>query len=270
MLNCCIRHKISHTHRLHSPHSPSVSSTISKSSPEPEFHSPTSSLSFSQRITQQISHDDTLEGKEMTENEDDQTGNEDCKRPSQSISSSGDEFFEANESLDSNPVTQNENGNESAKNESETDILSLESLSIKRTESPSIKPKRVELKPTLQDPLSFFSSEEDMKPLIITKPDKPDKPVSDRAGALKPYKGLILIETGKLLYVPETQVSCLSVCLSVCLSLSVSVCLSVSMYVCIYLCIYVICMYVCIHICKYVCIYVCMYVLPQSVDRRVC
>ena len=218
MLNCCIRHKISHTHRLHSPHSPSVSSTITKSSPEPEYHSPTSSLSFSQRITQQLSHDDTLEGKEMTENEDDQTGNEDCKRPSQSTSSSGDEFFEANESLDSNPVTQNENGNESVKNENATDILSLESLSIKSSESPSIKPKSVELKPTLQDPLSFFSSEEDMKPLIIIKPDKLDKPdklVSDRAGALKPYKDLILIETGKPLYVPETQVSCLSVCLSV-------------------------------------------------------
>ena len=244
MLNCCIRHKISHTHRLHSPHSPSVSSTITKSSPEPEFDSPTSSLSFSQRITQQLSHDDTLEGKEMTENEDDQTGNEDCKRPSQSTSSSGDEFFEANESVDSNPVTQNENGNESVKNESATDILSLESLSIKSSESPSIKPKSVELKPTLQDPLSFFSSEEDMKPLIIIKPDKPDKLVSDRAGALKPYKDLILIETGKPLYVPETQVSCLSVCLSVCMS----VCIHVYMYVCY--------MYVCVYVCM---LYVCMY-----------
>ena len=263
MLNCCIRHKISHTHRLHSPHSPSVSSTITKSSPEPEFDSPTSSLSFSQRITQQLSHGDTLEGKEMTENEDDQTGNEDCKRPSQSTSSSGDEFFEANESVDSNPVTQNENGNESVKNESATDILSLESLSIKSSESPSIKPKSVELKPTLQDPLSFFSSEEDMKPLIIVKPDKPDKLVSDRAGALKPYKDLILIETGKPLYVPETQVSCLSVCLSVCLY--------ECMYTCIYVCMLYVCMCVCMYVvCMYVYIYISMYVLPQIAGRKVC
>ena len=264
MLNCCIRHKISHTHRLHSPHSPSVSSTITKSSPQPEFDSPTSSLSFSQRITQQLSHDDTLEGKEMTENEDDQTGNEDCKRPSQSTSSSGDEFFEANESVDSNPVTQNENGNESVKNESATDILSLESLSIKSSESPSIKPKSVELKPTLQDPLSFFSSEEDMKPLIIIKPDKLDKLdklVSDRAGALKPYKDLILIETGKPLYVPETQVS-LSVCLSVCMS----VCIHVYMYVCyMYVCVYVCYMYVCM----YTYMYVCMYCHKAQTERYV-
>lgn len=164
MLNCCIQHKLSHAQRRG--RSVSSSSRTSKSSAEPEFLSPSSSLSFSQR---KLSNRNSPEDQGTSEDDE-------------------DEFFEANET----PPTETS---------LERSIKEL-SLTERSARSPVVKAKLVDLKPADVDPLSLLSSDLNTTATSNISEVSP----ADRMGALKPYKDLVLLKTGEPLYVPETQV----------------------------------------------------------------
>ena len=81
--------------------------------------------------------------------------------------------------------------------------------------SPSVKPRSVDLKPTANDPLSLLNDEDDEEggafpanQEVVSQEKSDIAPTEGRVGALRPYKDLVLLRTGKPLYVPETQVSC--------------------------------------------------------------
>lgn len=183
MLNNCIRHKVSHTQKLHfQPSSLSKPSASTRgSSTEPEYHSPVSSLSFSQRVHQQVS-----------------------KSNSPPSNSSDDEFYEAQEALDSD---QNGGNSEPStdKDKGHLKIDSSKNTSELSTESPSLTPKKLDLEPTSIDPLSS-SLTDNIEEEIIQKLDTSH----NRSGALEQCKDLLLLATGEPLFVPETQVNCTS------------------------------------------------------------
>lgn len=184
MLNNCIRHKITHTQKLYSTSNCSQSETRN-SSQDSEFQSPTSSLSFSQRVSRQVSQEDSIPNVLRTSN------------------SSDDEFYEAQEALDSDSnshsKTENESGKTPVKNDLRTDNLFEET---NHSESPRIASKKLLLEPVSIDPLSLFANEDEIGPPPIHQEIR-----VGRIGALEPYKNLLLIVTGEPLYVPETQVS---------------------------------------------------------------
>ena len=173
MLNSCIRHKISHTQKLYyksSPSHKSSKSTAPRESSTEHHDSPLSSLSFSQR---QVSHQAKT-------------------TPIASTSSSDDEFYEAQEALDSDE--NNEKINEPLTEQKQSKETEPRDHPI------SLTPKTLELEPTSIDPLSVnFDDEEE----IIQKSNIGQ----ERNGALHQYKDLLLLATGEPLFVPETQVN---------------------------------------------------------------
>ncbi len=191
MLNCCIGHKISHAQRRRTPSSSST--RTSRSSVEPEYHSPSSSLSYSQRIA----------GQEETVTINRTRDEADSKNDFHSCSSSDDEFFEAFETP----------SGELSSLEKSIKELSMDSI---RIGSPSIKPKTVDMRPVEIDPLSLLSDDYSV-PTTITNIDTSNVTTSSevveacnsntiRAGAVEQYKDLVLLRTGEPLYIPETQV----------------------------------------------------------------
>ena len=185
MLNSCIRHKITHTQKLHSTSTRSHSETRD-SSQNSDSQSPTSSLSFSQRVSKQVSQEDSTPKVLRASN-----------------SSDDDEFYEAQEAIDSDSNSQSKTENESektpVKNDLRTDNLFEETDESK---SPRIVSKKLHLEPVSIDPLSLFANEDEIGPPPIHQEIQ-----VGRIGALEPYKNLLLIATGEPLYVPETQVS---------------------------------------------------------------
>lgn len=187
MLNACIQHKLKQE-RLHSEAS-------SSSLPGDQFQSPTSSLSFSQRMLCQRS-----EGGE-------ETGVEQASEPSQrshsNSSSSSDEFFEAQESLQfshqSTPPLVTRTGADFSGSQEEPDGGGLD--------SPSTRPRDLNLQPVQGgcDPLSLLGGDEDEE--VILPRGKTDQSPHKRTGALRPYKDLVLIATGETMFEPVTQVS---------------------------------------------------------------
>ena len=182
MLNNCILHKISHAKRLHYAES-SSESTEFKHSPSPEGggeQSPTSSLSFSQRIQRQTSHDPKPHP---------QTPPSPTSNPKNTSSESEDEFFEAQEILD-----------ESHKQD----------LRTTSTSSIDSRTRKLDLEPLVNiDPLSLFASENEDNELFMSGGGAGGRGggVPVRIGALEPFKDLTLLKTGERLYVPETQVT---------------------------------------------------------------
>ena len=182
MLNNCILHKISHAKRLHYTES-SSESTEFKHSPSPEGggeQSPTSSLSFSQRIQRQTSHDPKPHP---------QTPPSPTSNPKSTSSESEDEFFEAQETLD-----------ESHKKD----------LRATSTSSIDSRTRKLDLEPLVNiDPLSLFASENEDNELFMSGGGGGGGGggVPVRIGALEPFKDLTLLKTGERLYVPETQVT---------------------------------------------------------------
>ena len=90
MLNNCILHKISHAKRLHYSQL-SAETSESKLSPTPEEQSPTSSLSFSQRIQRQTSS----EQQPLPQTPPSSTGYH-----KSTSTDSDEEFFEAQETIE--------------------------------------------------------------------------------------------------------------------------------------------------------------------------
>lgn len=165
MLNNCIGHKVSHTAKLHS--NPSASTE-----PKKEFHSPTTSLSFSQRAQRHYEEPGTTLKSTSSE--------------------SDDEFYEAQESLEQPKTNEASSSTMSLIKDIETDITYI-------ADSPSLAPRELNLEPVNIDPLSLFANEEDELIGISHKEER-------RIGALHPFKDLTLLVTGEELYVPETQV----------------------------------------------------------------
>ena len=212
MLNCCIQHKISHAQRRRTPSSSPA--RTSRSSVEPDqFHSPSSSLSYSQRVA----------GQEETMITTETRKDEDSKNDFHSCSSSDDEFFEAFETPKSETSLQK----------------SIKELSLDSTlkmDSPSVRPKSADLKPVAVDPLSLTTDDDYTIPsstttsgTVAVTTDVASTTIAGdtctneeteggsntpytRVGALEQYKDLILLRTGEPLYVPETQVSDYCLC----------------------------------------------------------
>ena len=208
MLNCCIQHKISHTQRLHSP--PSSSAVTSGSSQEPpELQTPTSSLSFSQRISSQLSLEENLSVGEEAKEESKTRQVRRSRSNHASSSSSEDEFFEA-------PESPTQLHKESSLERTIKELsLDDDSKVAGKLPSPSVKPRSVDLKPTANDPLSLLNDEDDEEggafpanQEAVSQEKSDIASTEGRVGALRPYKDLVLLRTGKPLYVPETQVSC--------------------------------------------------------------
>ena len=199
MLNCCIHHKISHARRGTSP---SPSPSTHRTSMEPDYHTPSSSLSYSQRISSQLSHEDEKESITM----DTPVAMDTTVTTDTADCSSDDEFYEALET----PTRLTE----SSESRLERSIreLSMDSNTFKTCPSPNLTPKTADLKPVEMDPLSLAvaDSDESTPPTISKrKMDGAKEEVSitrTRQGALKQYKDLVLIGTGEPLYIPETQV----------------------------------------------------------------
>ena len=178
MLNNCILHKISHAKRLH--YSQLSAETSEPKLPStPEEQSPTSSLSFSQRIQRQTSHEQQQPLP--------QTPPSSTSHHRSTSSDSDDEFFEAQETLE------------------EPD---KEDFRTSSTSSLDSKTKKLDLEPLVNiDPLSLFASESEEADLFTGRGGKGrGEGVPTRIGALKPFKGLTLLKSNEQLYVPETQV----------------------------------------------------------------
>ena len=192
MLNCCIRHKVSRTINNTAPVNQSTSSFMSaRSGQESEFYSPASSLSYSQRVQEQQPI----------------IGCEESGREIFSTGSSDDEFFEANESFDSERMA-SEHASKNLPLKDKRESLISDDFNFEAQQSPDHQPKALDMKPVDTDPLSLLASEEnDMRPLLDTPEHrKAAEMANKRLGATGPYKDLVLIATGEPLYVPETQV----------------------------------------------------------------
>jgi hypothetical protein len=94
---------------------------------------------------------------------------------------SDDEFYEAQEELDSDQETESlKNGNES----------------VNTGNVPNLTAKDMNMEETFDDPLSSMSNEEE-----VQFPSSPHK-----TETLGQYKDLLLLATGEPLQIPETQV----------------------------------------------------------------
>ena len=183
MLNNCILHKISHAKRLHYSQL-SAETSESKLSPTPEEQSPTSSLSFSQRIQRQTSS----EQQPLPQTPPSSTGYH-----KSTSTDSDEEFFEAQETFE-----------EHDKEDLRTSLVS----------SLDSKTKKLDLEPLVNiDPLSLFASESEETDLFTGRGGGGGgggkgrgEGVPIRIGALKPFKGLTLLKSNEQLYIPETQV----------------------------------------------------------------
>lgn len=204
MLNCCIRHKVSRVKNT-APVSQSTSSLTTAGLSEPEFYSPTSSLSYSQRVQeQQTTSEKTL--------------HEESGREIFSTGSSDDEFFEANESFEKmTQISETTSKNSSLKTKRES--LVFDDFNF---DAAGQQPKALDMKPVDTDPLSLLANEEnDMRPLLDTPEHRETAEMANkRLGTIEPCKDLVLIVTGEPLYVPETQVLNLVYTIGMCLSIA--------------------------------------------------
>ena len=168
----------------------------------------------------------------------------DKREDSHSSSSSGDEFFETQEFLHTDAHS-TQSQTDALSTQSQTDAhaslimgetgpsqpgsrppphtmnvtSSLHSSSVGSCdglESPSARPRKVDLQPVEggSDPLSMLGEEEDelmtgRKKAKKEKEEEMEWTCTERTGALKPYKDLVLIATGELMYEPVIQVSLL-------------------------------------------------------------
>ena len=132
-------------------------------------------------------------------------------------SSSSDEFFEAQESIQADPNSSLQ------KSESHTTDLSgsrsqVSPLNVERQESqsslgsPSMHPRKVDLQPVEggNDPLSLLSREEEDhfagQRVERAAKEEEEEETTERSGALRPYKDLVLIATNEPMYEPAVQV----------------------------------------------------------------
>ena len=134
-------------------------------------------------------------------------------------SSSSDEFFEAQESIQTDPNSSLQ------KSESRTTDWSgphsqVSPLNVECQESqsslgsPSMHPHKVDLQPVEggNDPLSLLSREEEEEEedhfagQRVERAAKEEEGTTERSGALRPYKDLVLIATNEPMYEPAVQV----------------------------------------------------------------
>lgn len=135
-------------------------------------------------------------------------------------SSSSDEFFEAQESIQTDPNSSLQ------KSESRTTDRSgphsqVSPMNVERQESqsslgsPSMHPRKVDLQPVEggNDPLSLLSREEEEEEdhfagqrVERAAKEEEEEGTTERSGALRPYKDLVLIATNEPMYEPVVQV----------------------------------------------------------------
>ena len=188
MLNCCIRHKLSHGQQQHS-----QSPTASGAGDTTIFHTPTSSLSFSQRHRDTAMEDSQHGGVPMTED-----GHS---------STSSDEFYEAQESIQTDTDTSLTKTDSHTTNQPDVTSSLRSQISCDSSGSPSIRPRTADLQPVAggNDPLSLLGREEEGEDTGVR--DQEEAECTERSGALRPYKDLVLIATNEPMYEPAVQVS---------------------------------------------------------------
>ena len=182
MLNCCIYHKLSHGKQQQQSQSTTTSDTTI-------FHTPTSSPSFSQRRQDSVM-------SQQGAGQDDGTHD--------GSSTSSDEFYEAQESIQTDTDTKTDSHTTSQPGSGD---VTSSLLSQKSTDSlGSIKPRNADLQPVAggNDPLSLLGKEEEEDDFGVRDQESE---CTERSGALRPYKDLVLIATNEPMYEPAVQVS---------------------------------------------------------------
>ena len=134
-------------------------------------------------------------------------------------SSSSDEFFEAQESIQTDPNSSLQKS-ESRTTDRSGSRSQVSPLNVERQESqsslgsPSMHPRKVDLQPVEggNDPLSLLSREEEEEEedhfagQRLERAAKEEEGTTERSGALRPYKDLVLIATNEPMYEPAVQV----------------------------------------------------------------